>query len=100
MIRSTKHFFSHTNYGKISVLTEILQEYKRISQLYIDHIWSVKFENLGNVTFDISNDLLNLPKYLNYNDIKVNTTLSARLQSTALNQAGQRDKLLCEGYCE
>ena len=87
MIRSTKHFFSHTNPGKISVLTEILQEYKRISQLYINHIWSAKFENLGNVTFDISNDLLSLPKYLNYNDIKVNTTLSARLQSTALNQA-------------
>lgn len=88
MIRSSKHYFSNINTEKLTVISNIISEYKAATQKYIDYIWSSSFKDgYGKTCFDISNDLLNLPKYLDYNSISFDTPLSARLLSSSLCQA-------------
>lgn len=72
MIRSSKISLKYANTSKSRIALQIC----------IDHIWSFKSED-----FDIENDLLNLPKFLNYKNIDYNGKLSARALCSALQQA-------------
>lgn len=88
MIRSSKHLYSGVNPCKLKVIQEFLFEYKLATQSYIDYIWSnTLFDQEDNVCFDIANDKLNLPLFLDYKKIGIITKLSARAQSSALCQA-------------
>lgn len=73
--------------GKKETIYLFLAEYKLAVQLYIDYIWSNTFvDQYNNICWDICNDKLYLPKYLNYKLI-INEKLSARAMSAALEQA-------------
>jgi hypothetical protein len=88
MIRSTKHYFQNINSGKLQVVSEFLSAYRLATQNYIDYIWTSTFKDgYGETCFDIPNDKLNLPKYLNYQAITFPTQLSARALSSSLMQA-------------
>jgi len=87
MIRSTKHFLNNSNYNKKKIINDFLADYKSVTQMYIDYIWNNTFTNQNNdVCWDIKNDKLFLPKYLDYKIIS-HYKLSARALSAALTQA-------------
>ena len=81
MIRSSKHLLLESNGGKIVLLKEIIAEYRRVGQLVIDDIWLNGYKE-----FEPLKDKLVLPKYLDYNDFKIETKLSARMLSSLVTQ--------------
>lgn len=82
MIRSSKHTLKFTNSNKTQVLSNFVDEYRRVAKVILDEIW----EN-GYGDFHPSLDKLNgCPKYLDYNKFKVKTSLSARVLRTLTTQ--------------
>lgn len=89
MIRSVKHYLNYSNSNKLNIISNLLDQYKLVTQFYINYIWNNKF-NTNNYIFDIQNDILDfLPKFINYNNININFkhNLSARLLTSAITQA-------------
>jgi len=81
MIRSCNHSIHFLNPDKRKSYDSFLNEYRRISSIIGNSIW-----NNGYKTFNTSSDNLNLPKYLDYNDFKLDTWLSARTLSSIVTQ--------------
>ena len=87
MIRSTKHYLQDCNAGKKKIIKDFLSSYREAVQSYINFIWRNTFKNLdGTVCWDIANDKLYLPPYLDYK-LVASEKLSARALSAALEQA-------------
>jgi transposase len=88
-IRSSKHSFSFLNKEKTKNLQLFLQEYRRISQLYIDYFWSNKFKDKYSY-FNLKTHNYKLPFMLSNikinKDIQLKTTLSARALKCCLTQ--------------
>jgi transposase len=91
VIRSVKNYYpQHINVGKEDKLDVFLSEYQNAMQICIDYIWNavlIDHED-GKVCWDISKDILALPKYLDYNEVDwQDSILSCRAKSAALCQA-------------
>lgn len=69
MIRKSTINISYANKGKLETIDYILEESKRVTNLFIDHLWEQKSFNL---------------KYINF---RVDTWLSARMQKNIGKQA-------------
>ena len=76
MIGSTRHSYTFANKDKQDRLFAFLEEYSRVCIASIDFLW----DNL--------NEKLELPKFLDYNTIPVETDLGRRALQCAVNQAG------------
>src|SRR5258706_431176 len=86
MIRSSKISLRHANAGKQQNLLRFLAEYRVAVQQSIDYLWKTKI-TYGDQVFDISEDRLNLPKYVDYKAVKYTGKLSARAVCSAVEQA-------------
>jgi transposase len=90
VIRSVKnHFQQYINVGKSNALDVFLYEYQKALVCCIDWIWNNSInDEKGSVCWDVSKDMLSLPKYLDYNTIDFkDSQLSSRAKSTVVNQA-------------
>lgn len=88
MIRSSCHPTNVANTKKRESLSAFIAEYRKISQIIVDYVWANGLEK-----FHPSKDQLDLPKYLDYNNLQkligFETNLSARaLSSLATQVAG------------
>src|SRR5258706_1823808 len=86
MIRSSKISIRHANTGKQQNLLRFLAEYRSAVQQSIDYLWKTKI-TYGDQVFDISEDRLNLPKYVDYKAVQYTGLLSARAVCSAFQQA-------------
>ena len=95
-IRSSRHTFKHANSHKRAQLQEFIQEYQRVAQLYVDHLWStgitLKIHKEGKTTqyhFD-TNTHLNCPLWLSTvnidKELNLNSFLTARVKKCIINQ--------------
>ena len=76
MIGSTRHSYTFANKDKQDRLFAFIEEYNRVCLASLDFLW----DNL--------NEKLELPKFLDYNTIPVETDLGRRAFQCAVNQAG------------
>ena len=81
MIRSCNHSIHFLNPDKRKSYDSFLNEYRKISSIIGNSIWNDGYKN-----FNVSSDNLDLPKYLDYNDFKLDTWLSARTLSSIVTQ--------------
>lgn len=105
IIKSSKHdILKDTNTGKLKALSEFIKEYRMVASLILDDIWNNGYKwTVDGVDqeFNVSKNLLILPKYLDYNvflnktnnitdnicnHIKIETKLSARAMSSLVTQ--------------
>ena len=89
MHRSSKLTLNYANPGKLKELKSFLIDYRIAVQQCIDYIWTTPIKNTKTdlIVFDVSQDLLELPKFLNYKDVNYSGILSARAVCSALEQA-------------
>lgn len=40
MIKTSKHYFKHSNKSKLKKLSVIVDEYRRVSNIILDDIWN------------------------------------------------------------
>ena len=84
MIRATKHTLKFANNGKRSSIGKLLSEWRRVMQLISDNIWVNGYrwqEDDGWHEFNPSQFKYDLPKYLDYTRVHVDSWLSARMLS-------------------
>lgn len=81
MIKTSKHETRFCNTEKLQTLKVFINEYRRVADLIITDIW-----NNGYKEFSIQNNNLYMPKYINYRDFEIKTTLTARAISTLTTQ--------------
>lgn len=74
MIRSSKHSVKFANSEKKRKYFEFLNEYRQLGQKIVDHIWNEGYEN-----FNVKEDKLNLPLYLDYGKFDFEHRFSARV---------------------
>ena len=89
IIRVSKHTLKYANQNKLNTLSNFIDEYRRVAQLYLNHIWNNRITHVTKnktYTLDVSRNRINFPKYLDYKIINPNTTLSARALSSCMNQ--------------
>jgi len=88
MIRATKHNLNKTNFSKKKNLENLIDFCRSVYLIYIDYIWSNSFVfgKSNQFTFDIKNDLLFAPTYVDYNKLP-NVNCSARLKDQLANMA-------------
>ena len=85
MIRSSNHLIKWSNTGKKDRYESFLDEWRRVSKLYLDYFWEEGYE-VGSLIFDPEQDRWELPKYLDYNVCELETTLSGRALSSLVTQ--------------
>lgn len=71
-IRSSRLSLKFSNLNKLSIITDFINEYKRVAQIYVDAIWAYQGD---------------LPLFMSKDFIKIDTILSARAKQCAANQA-------------
>jgi len=93
MIRTSKHNLNHSNQNKLNTISTFIDEYRRIAQIYIDHIW------LNGVTWNSKTKQyrfnasyqLDCPRMLSTVElnktINLNTFLSGRALKCCITQA-------------
>lgn len=81
IIRSTRHSLKFSNKIKLEKFGAFLSEYQRVGQFLIDEIW-----DNGYGEFNIKKDVLDIPKYIDYKQFKIETPLSARALSSLATQ--------------
>lgn len=93
MLRSTKHFLKDTNTNKVSNLTLLLKEYRRVSKIILEDIWENGYVwytefcvGLQRHEFNIKKNKLEHPKFIDYNRFKIDTKLSGRMLSSLVTQ--------------
>lgn len=93
MVRSTKHFLKETNKGKLSNLSNLLKEYRRMAKIIFSDIWTngyvwyVKKENgLEKREFNIQKNKLEWPKFIDYRKYSSETKLSTRMLNSLTTQ--------------
>jgi len=89
MIRTTNHSLKFSNTNKLSKLSEFIGEYRRVSILILDQIWENGYKwNVKDkeCVFNINENKLEHPKFIDYNHFDIETTLSARALSSLVTQ--------------
>ena len=74
-------FLKFSNKIKLEKFGAFLSEYQRVGQFLIDEIW-----DNGYGEFNIKKDVLDIPKYIDYKQFKIETPLSARALSSLATQ--------------
>jgi hypothetical protein len=89
MIRTTNHSLKFSNTCKLSKLSEFIGEYRRVSGLILDQIWENGYTwkvKDNDYEFNVKENKLEHPKFIDYNDFDIETTLSARALSSLVTQ--------------
>jgi hypothetical protein len=89
MIRTTSHTTKFSNPGKLEKLNEFINEYRRVSKLILDQIWEngYSWEFNGNVyQFDVNQDKLDHPSFIDYKKFDIQTDFSARVLNSIVMQ--------------
>lgn len=93
MIRATQHSTKFCNTTKLSNLDLFISEYRRISNIILNKIWSEGYcwtTSKDNVTtqheFNVNKNLLEHPKFIDYTRYTIETKLSARVLSSLVTQ--------------
>lgn len=93
-VRSTSHRLHYANTGKLSTYSDLLSDCRKIINERIDYIWGHRFEvpmcNGKTKVFDISEERLELPRFLSKGqlvDIESVDGRSARLDKCCTTQA-------------
>lgn len=89
MIRTTNHTLKFSRKGKLSKLQEFIREYRRVSGLILDQIWENGYSwEVKDKTyeFNVKENKLEHPKFIDYNDFNIETKLSARALSSLVTQ--------------
>ena len=87
-VRSVRHTLNVCNAGKLLIISDFLNHYRYLTQFYIGCIWNDTIKDgYGNTVFNIKDDKLNLPTYINYKNYSPKTKLSARIQSASIDAA-------------
>ena len=89
MIKTTNHTLKFSNKNKLDKLSSFIDEYRRVTKLILDDIWTngYTWEIDGKIhTFNVEKDLLEHPNFIDYNKFKIETTLSARALSSLVTQ--------------
>ena len=68
MILSSFHTIDKSNTAKLTTYSVFMTEYRRVADLIISNIWSN-----GYGEFNIANNNLDLPKYIDYNNFDIDT---------------------------
>ena len=77
MIGSTRHSYKFANKDKKNKLFAFMAEYERVCLFAIDYIWN-----------NLINDKYELPKFLDYKLIPIESPLGRKAFACAVNQAG------------
>lgn len=86
-IRSSAHTTKFANSGKLSMLHEILDEYQKDVNFYIDYAWNTKIDWKVSV-LDIQNGKYDVPSFISIKGIKrSDTNISGKLLKCATGQA-------------
>lgn len=90
MVRSSAHSVKFCNKDKLVVLDNFLDEYRRVLGIYRDHIWENGYswttkDGVEHIFF-VPDQRYEHPKFIDYNFIKVETSLSARALSSMVTQ--------------
>lgn len=88
MIRSSRHSLSNSNIDKLKLLSEFLNEYRKISQELTDYIWTNGWKQ-NNWEFDVKNNKLDLAPMLTSDIIQsagIKTKLSGRALKCCMTQ--------------
>jgi len=80
MILTSKHTIQFSNTNKKNTINDFINEYRRVAFIILNDIW-----NNGYKEFNIKTNL-EFPKYIDYNDFKLETTLTARALSSLVTQ--------------
>lgn len=92
MIRTSKHTTKFSNNVKLENLKIFLDEYRRVAQLLVNHIWEneYRWEYKGELkTFSVKDNLLEFPPLINSSivkDIKLETFLTGRALKCCMTQ--------------
>lgn len=81
MILSSFHNIDKSNTAKSYTYSAFIAEYARVADLIISEIW-----NNGYESFNIKQNNLNLPKYIDYNHFNIDTCLTGRALSSLVTQ--------------
>ena len=91
MIITTKHTINHANTSKLSNISDFIDEYRRIAQIYIDHMWTgLKWtvknkQHTFNATYLLDHPRMWSTVELN-KELNLNTFLSARALKCCITQ--------------
>ena len=89
-IRSSKHDLKFANTQKRSDIAKIVNEYRRVLGLVVDHVWENGYEwedKDGKYRFCVQKNLLKFPMYVDYKKFAIETFLTSRALSTLCTQA-------------
>lgn len=97
MKRSTSHSLKFANVGKIQRLHDFIDEYRRVAQIIVDHIWINGYEwhyekevddavQVYAGKFSVAEERYEIPSYIDYNAFDLETTLSGRALSSLVTQ--------------
>jgi transposase len=89
LIRTSQHSTSAANAGKLVDLHRFMTEARRYAQFLVDSIWHHGYTwEINGVTkrFDISQNLLEFPSFIDYSLFDYPTILTARARSTIATQ--------------
>lgn len=90
MIRTSVHNINFANTQKKNMYKDFLKEYRRVFSLILDEIWKYGYswkDNKGQKhIFNVSKNLLEHPKFIDYNLFNIKTILSARALSSLVTQ--------------
>lgn len=93
MLRSTKHFLKDANTNKVTNLSLLIKEYRRVMKIILENIWEngyvwyTEFCNgLQKHEFNLKKNKLEHPKFIDYNRFQLETPLSGRMLSSLVTQ--------------
>ncbi len=96
IIRTSRHELKYSNHKKLNELSNLLQEYRRVAQIYLDYLWStgirITYHKQGNTTFYHfdSKTLLNCPALLSTvkldQELNLSSFLTARIRKCIITQ--------------
>lgn len=90
-IKSSRHFISEANKGKIERYDILLKESLRVLNVFISHIWNNGFEFSTKAGVkkicNPANGYYDIPPFYDYNKVPVDTFLSGRMKSSLITQA-------------
>jgi transposase len=93
IVKTSKHTLKDSNIGKQAMLEEFMSEYRRVASLIIDNIWDngydTAYDKNGIIIFSrfsVKENLLVVPAFIDYNQFKIPTTLTARAMSSLVTQ--------------
>ena len=89
MIRSSIHHLKFSNTGKIQIVSKFIDEYRRVAGIIVDQIWNNGYETELNGVLSIfspKENLLHVPKYIDYKKFDIETSLTARAMSSLTTQ--------------